>query len=168
MEKYRYLAYGSNLHPLRLQKRVPSARLLGTSTLPGRELRFNKKSDVDGSGKCSINSVDNVVYVAVFEITAADKNTLDEIEGLGTGYEQECIHIEEYGDCFTYVANPNVIDEHILPMDWYKELVLLGCLTNGFPEEYVGRIESVASTVDPDANRARENWKIAEELRKFL
>lgn len=168
MGKYRYLAYGSNLHPLRLQKRVPSARLLGTSTLPGRELRFNKKSDVDGSGKCSINIADNTVYVAVFEILIAEKVRLDEIEGLGKGYEQETICLAEYGDCLTYVANPEVVIEQNPPMDWYKEMVVAGCLANGFPEQYVNNIESVDSIEDPDQDRARENWQIVEALRMNL
>jgi hypothetical protein len=30
-----YAAYGSNLHPLRLAARAPSAALLGTCALPG-------------------------------------------------------------------------------------------------------------------------------------
>ena len=165
MSKYRYAAYGSNLHPLRLQKRVPTARLLGTSTLSGYELRFNKKSDVDGSGKCSINIAKGVVYVAVFEISNTEKPDLDRIEGLGKGYRQQSIQLEEYGDCLTYVADPMAIDETILPMDWYKEMVLLGCISNRFPKDYVSYIETVGSVQDSKMKRARANWKIIEELR---
>lgn len=166
MSKYRYVAYGSNLHPLRLQKRVSTAKLLGTSTLTGYELRFNKKSDVDGSGKCSLNIADSFVYVAVFEISVSEKPNLDKIEGLGKGYDQKSIQLEEYGTCLTYIANPRVIDETILPMDWYKEMVMLGCLSNRFPKEYVSYVESVDSIEDPQRTRARANWKLIEELRK--
>ena len=45
------LAYGSNLHPFRLTHRVPSAKLLGVVSVPGKRLAFHKRSD-DGSGKC--------------------------------------------------------------------------------------------------------------------
>ena len=48
-----YLAYGSNLHPLRLTLRVPSARVIGVVEMPGYMLEFHKRS-IDGSGKCLI------------------------------------------------------------------------------------------------------------------
>ena len=167
MSKYRYAAYGSNLHPLRLQRRVPSARLLGSSPLPGFQLRFNKKSDVDDSGKCGINETDSIVYVAIYEIARAEQADLDRFEGLGTGYERVTVFIEGYGHCSTYVADPAAIDETLLPMDWYKEMVLLGCLWNGFPDDYIEHIESTHSIQDPDQHRARENWQIVSALRKY-
>ena len=165
MSKYRYAAYGSNLHPLRLQKRVPTATLLGTSTLSGYELRFNKKSDVDGSGKCNINIANSIVYVAVFEISDTEKPDLDRIEGLGKGYQETSIQLEGFGGCLTYVADPTAVDETLLPMDWYKEMVLLGCLSNRFPKDYVSYVERIGSIQDFKKNRARANWQIVEELR---
>jgi len=54
--KLNYLAYGCNLHPVRLQKRVPSAVFTGMVELHGRILSFSKRS-VDGSGKCTIWSI---------------------------------------------------------------------------------------------------------------
>ena len=44
-----YAAYGSNLHPGRLQKRVDSARLEGTAFVADLSLTFDKRG-VDGSG----------------------------------------------------------------------------------------------------------------------
>jgi len=38
MSEILYLAYGSNLHPLRLRQRVPSCRRLGPVSLPGYKL----------------------------------------------------------------------------------------------------------------------------------
>jgi len=128
-------------------------------------MRFNKKSNVDASAKCGINIADGFVYVAVFEISVSERADLDRIEGLGKGYEQESIHLEEFGECSTYIVDPAVIDETILPMDWYKEMVLLGCLSNRFPKEYVEYVESIGSIKDPNTSRARTNWKIGEELR---
>lgn len=165
MRKYRYAAYGSNLHPLRLQKRVPSAKLLGTSILSGYEMRFNKKSDVDASGKCSINVADNFVHMAVFEIAVIEKCDLDKIEGLGKGYDEIPIQLAGYGTCLTYIATPTVIEESILPMDWYKEMVMLGCLSNRFPDRYVENVQRVGAVRDSNRSRARMNWKIVEELR---
>ena len=52
-----YAAYGSNLHPVRLRERVPSAELLGTGVLEGRELRFT--SDYTDEDRCA--SIVNVL-----------------------------------------------------------------------------------------------------------
>lgn len=51
MTTVHYLAYGSNLHPLRLTARVSSARPLGTVPMPGYKIAFHKRS-IDHSGKC--------------------------------------------------------------------------------------------------------------------
>jgi gamma-glutamylcyclotransferase len=48
-----YLAYGSNLHPLRLMQRVSSAKVEDVIELPGRQGNFHKRSP-DGSGKCNL------------------------------------------------------------------------------------------------------------------
>ena len=53
-----YLAYGSNLHPVRLTERVPSARFLGLTSLFGYQLRFHKRHEPDGSGKCNMYHTD--------------------------------------------------------------------------------------------------------------
>ncbi len=132
--------------------------------LSGYQLRFNKKSNVDGSGKCSINSSDGVVYLAIFEISSNEKPTLDKCEGLGKGYNQAVVRSEEYGDCLTYIADSTAIDEKIFPMDWYKEMVLLGCRLNRFPKDYISSIEKTGSIQDPRQERSRANWRIVEEL----
>lgn len=167
MSTYRYAAYGSNLHPLRLEKRVPSTRLLGVSFVSGYALRFNKKSDIDGTGKCSINRGVGIVRLAVFEIKTEEKAILDRCEGLGKGYDELSIDTHQYGCCLTYIANPTVIDETLRPTDWYKEMVLLGCRSHGFPDEYVRTIETTRAIGDPDERRSHANWQLVDELRKW-
>jgi len=165
LSTYQYAAYGSNLHPVRLQLRVPSARLLGSGSLPGYQLRFNKRSSIDGSGKCSINAGDGVVHLAVFEIATAEKPELDRIEGLGKGYDQIILELENFGDCLSYIAEPSAIDETLHPMDWYREMVILGCIRNRFPGEYVRGLELFKSIQDENPGRASENWKIVDAMR---
>ena len=168
MSTYRYAAYGSNLHPLRLRKRVPSARLLGATYLDGYELRFNKTSWKDGSGKCNIVPSESRVYLAIFEILEAERTILDTLEGLGSGYNREKLQIDGFGACSTYVADQGAIDELLFPMDWYKEMVRLGCVVNEFPDFYRRTVEAVAATEDSDEKRARAQWKIVEELRDAI
>jgi len=135
------------------------------SLVPGFELRFNKRSNIDGTGKCNINRTDAFTYLAVFEIETEEKPILDRIEGLGKGYVETLIETQEFGHCVTYEADPTVIDESLMPTDWYKEMVLLGCRFHSFPEEYVQAVEKLPSVEDPDASRSRANWKIVEKLR---
>ena len=156
-----YAAYGSNLHPRRLTERISSARLITTSFLPDWSLHFHKRSK-DGSGKCSILSVGDGVHFSIFDISAAEKITLDGIEGVGLGYSEIVLNIPELGDCGSYVADETYIDDSLVPYDWYKEMVLIGARTHGFPDEYLKQIESVQARYDPDPIRRVKNWKTVE------
>ena len=78
-----YLAYGSNLHPMRMTQRVPSARFIGKVEMRGRQLAFHKHSN-DGSGKCLLYSEqgdDQVAHGVLYEINGSEKAALDRAEG---------------------------------------------------------------------------------------
>ena len=150
-----YAAYGSNLHPMRLAKRVSSAELVGSSFLPCWSLHFHKRG-ADGSGKGDVLSGGDGIHVAVFEISADDKLILDEIEGVG--YSDALLSVPTFGDCVSYFADESHIDATLDPYDWYKELVLIGAKTHGFPATYLDRIRSVATCEDPDSDRRKEQW----------
>lgn len=158
-----YAAYGSNLHPLRLGRRLAKAELVGTSFLPDWSLQFHKRS-VDGSGKCSIRPGEDGVHVAVFHIHGADKIKLDRIEGLGEGYDEISLQLEEFGTCFAYTARETHIDNSLLPYAWYKELVLLGARALAFPAAYTKRIQSIRARQDPDPGRHQEMWDLVESI----
>ncbi|MDH3767197.1 MAG: gamma-glutamylcyclotransferase [Gammaproteobacteria bacterium] len=160
----RYLAYGSNLHPARLRARSPSARLLGKAVVAGHALRFHKRSIIDGSGKCSIAKADDSIHVAVYELSNSDGVLLDEAEGLGIGYRHQTIAVAEFGECITYVATETHVDDSLRPYTWYKELVLLGCASLQFPQDYIDSIETVASQEDPDRQRHEENMQIVHRM----
>lgn len=160
-----YAAYGSNLHPLRLGERAPSARFLGSSWLDDWSLSFHKKS-VDGSAKCNIVPVGSGVAIAVYDLGPGCKNALDAIEGVGHGYECELIDVPGFGLCFAYIAADSHIDLSIQPYDWYVELVVLGCKTLGLPATYTAGIQEVGTTSDPDPERRRANWNIVEKLKQ--
>lgn len=158
-ERY-YLAYGSNLHPVRLARRLPSARLLGTAPLPGYRLVFHKRG-MDGSAKCDLELADeagSVAYGAVFSVAAAETGWLDQLEDLGTGYFKEQVTLRVAGtvlSAFVYFASQTHIDKGLAPFDWYKGFVLAGARRHGFPQEYLEQIESVPHRVDPDETRRR-------------
>ena len=162
--KIRYAAYGSNLHPLRLTKRISSARLITTGLLSGWSLHFHKRGD-DKSAKCSILAGVGEVHCAIFEVSAKDKLILDRIEGVGFGYSQAMLTIPGVGDCLSYVAEDTHIDNSLLPYDWYHELVMIGAHTHGFPDDYLKQIELEQSLHDPDPNRSAREWKTVEMVK---
>lgn len=145
---------------------MSSAKLLGVGFAGEYELHFNKRSNIDGSGKCSISPGDRGVHLAIYEIATSQQDTLDCIEGLGNGYNTLIIEDPTFGECLSYIAEPAAIDETLKPIDWYKEIVILGCRWNRFPDEYIQTIENTGSISDPDQERSRERWELVEELRR--
>lgn len=162
MKTLRYLAYGSNLHPRRLQRRVASAHLLGTIALSGWQLNFHKRGQ-DHSAKCNIiqtGKTADVVYGAIYEMLRQEKTQLDEIEGLHAGYRLAHIETVHSGPAFFYVADEAYIDDTLLPFDWYKTLVLAGGRYHDFPATYLAQIERVGSVADADKLRQQRNLSI--------
>ena len=160
-----YAAYGSNLHPQRLRERIRSATLRGTGFLRKYTLQFHKRGQ-DQSAKCGITDCGQGLHVAVYEVDAADKKVLDTIEGVGKGYDIDEISVPGFGKCFTYVASHTHIDELLEPFDWYREMVLLGCLRHAFPAPYCERIAAIPVIEDPDPVRRDRNWSTVNVLRR--
>jgi gamma-glutamylcyclotransferase len=160
----RYAAYGSNLHPLRLSERISSAKLIGTSFLPDWSLRFHKRS-LDKSGKCNIVSGSSGIHIAIYDISIADKTTLDKIEGLGSGYVEISLAVPDIGECKAYAAEDSYIDNTLDPYDWYKELVLIGARAHNFPVEYIDKIDAVIACPDLDSRRSADRWITVEKVR---
>lgn len=160
----RYAAYGSNLHPLRLRDRIPSAQFIATGYLPNWSLCFHKRSK-DRSAKCNILDGDDGVHFALFEISQKDKITLGKIEGVGFGYSEISLSIPDFGDCLSYIAETSHIDNSLRPYDWYKEFVVVGARFHGFPDEYLKRIESIRTICDPNSDRRDKEWETVERVR---
>jgi gamma-glutamylcyclotransferase len=160
-----YAAYGSNLHPQRLRERIRSATLRGTGFLREYTLRFHKRGQ-DNSAKCGFSDCGEGLHVAVYEMNAADRAVLDGIEGVGNGYDVDEVSVPGFGNCFTYVASRTHIDDVLRPFDWYREMVLLGCLRHAFPAPYCERIAALPVIEDPDQARRERNWRTVELLKR--
>ncbi|MDX1381393.1 MAG: gamma-glutamylcyclotransferase family protein [Xanthomonadales bacterium] len=155
-----YFAYGSNLHPARLQARVPSAEFVEVAVLPDRALRFCKRS-VDGSAKCTlVPALGSRTFGAVYRLAAEEKELLDRVEGLNEGYDESWQGLPLNSGVvrtFHYVATDDYVDASLQPYHWYKDLVLAGARYHGFPDAYVATIEAIESIDDPDAERCSRN-----------
>ncbi len=162
MAYLRYLAYGSNLHPLRMRQRVPSAQSEGVVQLHGWQLRFHKRGR-DGSAKCNLIETGNqadLVHAVVYRIAGQERPALDRVEGLGDGYELHSLKLHPHGKTFLYLASASHIDDSLHPFSWYKAFVVEGARFHGLPRAYVGAIEQADTIADPHAQRHHENIRL--------
>lgn len=165
-----YFAYGSNLHPLRLQARVPSARVRGLTVLAGHALHFGKRG-LDGSGKCTVKSVagaNAAVHGVLFELRTAERPALDAAEGPDYARRSALFRLGEQSlSGFYYEARNHALDNDLLPFDWYRELVVRGARFHGFPDSYVGGLAQVRCRPDPDARRVARMQALLERMSVF-
>ncbi|KEQ18793.1 gamma-glutamylcyclotransferase family protein [Endozoicomonas numazuensis] len=158
-----YFAYGSNMSLARLKNRVPSAQRLGIFYLEAHDLRFHKASK-DGSAKCDAfyTGDDCRIYGCLFDIAEEEKALLDQYEGLGIGYAEKQVQLlndkQESIPAFTYCAL--LVNELLLPYDWYLQHVLVGAKEAQLPESYICRLESINTWEDPLAERAQKERAI--------
>jgi len=166
-----YFAYGSNLHPLRLSLRVPSAQAVGVGTLEGRRLAFHKTSRLDASGKCDVPPAapGQRVFGALYAIAVEQWPVLVAIEGVGKGYDEVRLRVESAAGVVTpvlFVADAKTIDPALAPYDWYKALVVEGAKYHRFPAEYVEAIEAVPAIEDSNEERAQRHWRLIAAMRR--
>lgn len=159
----KYFAYGSNMLHQRLVERVPSCRLIDKVCLTGYSLNYHV-TGMDGSGKCNIIETGyshDQVYGVVFEMSAAQKYMLDAAEGRGYAICQLKVRGEQAEhEVFAYIGKPRYLDKSIRPFSWYKEIVVHGARSHGFPEEYINQLQQVDIDHDPDQERSAKHMRI--------
>jgi hypothetical protein len=101
------------------------------------------------------------VIGVLFSFDPAEREKLDEAEGVGRGYEPAMVTvISEKGrrrKVLTYLATPDYIDDSLKPYGWYKEFVLAGAKEHGLPPEYISEyIQSVEAIEDPNKTRDKK------------
>lgn len=152
----KYFAYGSNMSLARLRQRVPSAAVIGVYSLAGHALRFHK-SGQDGSAKCDAfyTGADDQLYGVLFDIDLNEKAALDRAEGLGVGYGEKVVQLQnengDYVEAITYYALQ--IDDSLKPYRWYVNHVVMGAREARLPLDYLRIIEFVESVDDLDTAR---------------
>ena len=92
-----YFAYGSNMCTGRLAERVGTPNQIGLAKPVEYDLRFHKRSS-DSSGKADAYQTgrqEDIVWGVLFEFDESKKPRLDEAEGVGAGYNEVCITVED-------------------------------------------------------------------------
>ncbi len=171
MNSLHYLAYGSNLHPLRLRERVPSAELLGTVPLSGQKVVFQKISP-DGSSKCDLVEAGqrSLAFGALYRIDQSHLGALDAVEGLGSGYDRSLFPLSFRGRVlrpFTYRAAPTHISPALKPFCWYRDLVTAGADFLELPQWYRQQLGKATTQTDPDLDRHQAHSALLERMGHF-
>ena len=122
MNTLRYLAYGSNLYPPRLQLRVPSAQVIAKVGLMGWQLKFHKRGQ-DISAKCNIiqtGKAGDVVYGVVYEMLESERSDLDKVEGLRRGYSLAQIKFLNWEPLFSIRRKMTISTMNFYPLTGIK------------------------------------------------
>ena len=161
MKTYYNLAYGSNMSTKRLFARLSNATHIGVATVTGYQLAYHKLG-VDESGKCDAfytGDPQDMLYGVLYALNEDEKAILDEIEGARYSEAQiKATHNGQTFEAYCYVAN--MLDNSILPYDWYLQHVITGAIEAELPKEYIEKIKQQAVKVDPDKTRAAREFAI--------
>lgn len=124
----KYVAYGSNMSVAQMAHRAPDAHIIGTGHIVGARLEFYIHATIEYTG-----NPHDVVPVAVWEISPADKTRLDRYEGYPSYYVRHIVsvHMEDgsqikgmvYTMTSCYPAMPSV-SYYLGIYDAYKNLGL--------------------------------------------
>ncbi len=149
-----YFAYGSNMNWTQMRSRCPDARQKCVAKLPEHQLAFTRTSERwQGGGVADVvPDSGKVVWGVVYEISQADLDSLDAIEGYrGPGaandYTREKVTVLDRGraskplDVWIYKAVPQ--GRHFAPSAAYRDTILAGARHWKLPELYIEDLENV-------------------------
>jgi gamma-glutamylcyclotransferase (GGCT)/AIG2-like uncharacterized protein YtfP len=139
-----YAAYGSNLDPERMVHRAPHSPLEGSGWLVGWRLTFGGE-DVSWEGALLtvVEDPGHQVYVALYDLTPADEESLDKWEGVDIGlFRKLKVRVETLdGDVTAWIY---VLDayEGGLPSARYLGMLADAAEAGGAPDDYVAELRS--------------------------
>lgn len=124
-----YFAYGSNMNPARMTRRVGEFTILGRGVLIDYQLVFNKIArDKIGVGYANVmTSSGDLVEGVIYQFDEIRK--LDKPEGYPIHYDRKLMTISIDGgfvQAWVYLARSNRISEGLMPSKSYLDHILLG------------------------------------------
>jgi gamma-glutamylcyclotransferase (GGCT)/AIG2-like uncharacterized protein YtfP len=131
------------------------------ASLRDHRLRFNKKSEIDGSGKANVEShPGGQVWGVLYTIPDADLETLDKGE-VGYYRAQLPVHttdpdITDITEAWVYLASKPSDNPALRPYTWYKRFLVEGAREHSLPLEYVAELERIEAIEDSNQQRDRD------------
>jgi len=138
MKKF-YFAYGSNMDQNQMNSRCPNPKLLGVAILKGYKFVYDGCSyKRKGAVANIVESPDEIVYGALYEISINDEKRLDNYEGYCKSYDKKTVKVKdsegrEY-EAMVYYRYPK---EEGLPSNEYENIVVNAGRKLGLPEDYI-------------------------------
>jgi gamma-glutamylcyclotransferase len=151
-----YFAYGPNIHPGWLRRRVPAVMRLGTGVLPGHRLAFHKRGR-DGAGKSNAWRTDAAADRLPGALYRVPVQHFQRLGAAGGGYHTAEVLIESAAGpltALTWRAEPDEIEDGLRPWEWYVALIRAGAAVHGLPESHRRWLLTVPVVEDPDRARA--------------
>jgi gamma-glutamylcyclotransferase (GGCT)/AIG2-like uncharacterized protein YtfP len=134
-----YAAYASNMDAAQMLRRAPHSPLQGTGWLMGWRLTFGGEDlSWEGALATVVEDPDAQVYVALYDVSPADEQALDEWEGCRIGlYRKLRVRVQTLDGAV--VAWVYVLDgyEGGLPTARYLGQLAEAAETAGAPDDYV-------------------------------
>ncbi len=146
-----YAAYAGNLDPARMARRCPHSPQQGTGWLEGWRLTFGGEDlGWEGALATVVEDADQRVFVALYELSEADEESLDEWDGASLGYYRKArvrvSTLDGEALAWLYVLNDY---EGGLPSARYLGMMADAAECAGAPADYVTWLRSrPCSSVD--------------------
>jgi hypothetical protein len=139
-----YAAYGSNLDPDRMALRAPHSPLHGTGWLLGWRLTFGGEDvSLEGALGTVVEDPGHQVYVALYDLTPSDEESLDKWEGVDIGlFRKLKVRVHSLaGDVAAWIY---VLDayEGGLPSARYLGMLADAAEAGGAPDDYVAELRA--------------------------
>ena len=137
-----YAAYGSNLDPHQMASRCPHSPLYSTGWLPGWRITFGGEG-WDGALPTLAEEDGEQVFVALYEVTAADETALDQWESAESGlYRKVRVRVATLDGeqtAWVYVLNDF---EGGLPSAMTVGILADAAEAAGAPEDYLAELRA--------------------------
>lgn len=139
-----YAAYAGNLDPARMARRCPHSPQQGTGWLEGWRLTFGGEDlGWEGALATVVEEADQRVFVALYELSEPDEESLDEWDGASLGYYRKVrVRVSTLDGevlAWLYVLNDY---EGGLPSARYLGMVADAAESAGAPADYVTWLRS--------------------------
>lgn len=146
-----YFAYGSNLSRTQMQRRCPSAELVGTAVLPGHRIAFTHHSRRWAGGVADVVIDPGAeVWGLLYALQPEDLDALDHYEGHPDRYSRHRTTVETQGGPVDDVWVYTVVDklEHVPPTQAYLAPILEAADTFAFPVSHLDRLHRTVGQQD--------------------
>lgn len=172
---FHYFAYGTDMHPLQPGVRNLGGTVLGPASLVRHSLRFHRRSDVptDGSGKCNAfrtGRASDVVHGVLYQVHEQHRVRLADLHPEDGGCRVGTVRVAlgpDTSEAAIHVADPDWIDETLLPYDWYVAVIGSAARIHGLPTAYQARLRTVTTVADADRERSARYFEMAQGSRKI-